>query len=190
MPDPALNIPYTTGTFNELFSLYRTPLLGYAFSYLKSREDAEDVVQDVFVRIWDMIERVELEGNLKSLLFISTRNQCISVLRSRIFRDSKDSRRQDSGTLQAKIDLIALEYSTLEAIEFEELHQQIMNILDDLPEDQRQFFLQNRLEGMQYSDIARNSGISIKTVEKKMSAALRVFRHKLKDYQFLAYFWL
>lgn len=177
------------GAFNELFHLYHDPLVGYAASYLRNREDAEDVVQDVFVRIWDMRQEICPDKSLKSLLFTATKNQCISLLRSRIHRDAQELHKIHPADLQLKIDLIALEYSTLETIEFEDLQGQISAILASLPEDHRRFFLMNREEGMQYTDIAKSAGISVKTVEKKMSATLRIFRHKLKEYNFLLFFW-
>lgn len=175
------------GSFDDLFRLYHTSLVGYAYSYLHNREDAEDIVQEVFIRIWSKAEEIRANGNLNSLLFIITRNLCISTLRSKIHKDAQHFQKQNPVDLQLKIDLVALEHSILETIEFEELQEQIDHILDTLPEDHRRFFLMNRNEGIQYADIARDAGISVKTVEKKMSTTLRILRHKLKDFQLFTF---
>ncbi len=176
------------GSFEDLFRIYHTPLLGYANSYLRNWEDAEDIVQEVFIRIWDKMQEMREDGNLGSLLFVATKNKCISLLRNKLHKDTLSLQEQLPDELQRKIDLVALEYSALETMEFEELLQQYKQILATLPEDHRRFFLQNRNEGLQYADIARNAGISVKTVEKKMSATLRILRQKLKDYQLLTFF--
>lgn len=171
-------------TFNEIFRRYRNPLVGYANSYLHDQEDAEDIVQDVFTSIWNKKEEIRLDDHLQNLLFVATKNRCLSLLRSKVHQIKED---RESPDLQARIDLIALEYSTLETIEFEELRKQINRILDSLPEDQRRIFMLHREKGMSYAEIAETAGISVKTVEKKMTATLRIFRHKLKDYDYLLF---
>nr|WP_121272638.1 sigma factor [Pedobacter schmidteae] len=59
--------------FNQLFEKYRTALIGFAISYLKDKDDAEDVVQDVFSKIWDRIGNIEENKDGKSLLFTATK---------------------------------------------------------------------------------------------------------------------
>lgn len=168
-----------TDLFNKLFGLYRTPLVGFAQSYLKNRADAEDLVHDVFAMIWDTISDVDSCRNIRSLLFTVTKNRCVSVLRNRVkYIDHSMS----SSELRSKIEQIALEYSTIEEIETEELQAQIDNIMGTLPDDYREIFLLNREHGKSYSNIAEKRGISVKTVEKKMSATLRIFRSKLREF--------
>lgn len=77
------------------------------------------------------------------LLFVATKNKCISLLRNKLHKDTLSLQEQLPDELQRKIDLVALEYSTLETIEFEELLQQYEQVLATLPEDHRRFFLQN-----------------------------------------------
>lgn len=164
--------PHNVALFNKLFRLYYNSLVGFAQSYLNDDADAQDVVQDVFTKIWKMIDKVDNDRNIKSLMFTATRNQCISALRTRLSRKNTDS-------LKNEIELVALEYSSLESIEFTDLRAQVERIMSSLPEDYQDIFLKNRLHGMSYPDIALQNGISVKTVEKKISLTLKNFRLKL-----------
>lgn len=171
-----------TGLFESLFKMYRKPLVGYANSYVRNWEDAEDLVQEVFIQIWEKIREMREDKHICGLLFVATKNKCISFLRGKLHEHARFLQEESAESLRMKIDLVALEYSALETIEFEELLQQYERVLATLPEDYRRFFLQSRNEGLAYADIARNEGISVKTVEKKMSATLRALRNGLKDY--------
>ncbi|MNJ91527.1 putative RNA polymerase sigma factor FecI [compost metagenome] len=159
--------------FNQLFEKYRTALIGFAMSYLKDKDDAEDVVQDVFSKIWDKIDNIQENKDGKSLLFTATKNACISHLRHK----ASSTRYQVS--ILAKIELIALENSTIEKIELDELQGQINSIMQTLPDDYQEIFFMNREEGLRYIDIAKHKNISVKTVEKKISLTLKILRNSI-----------
>nr|WP_162988951.1 sigma factor-like helix-turn-helix DNA-binding protein [Pedobacter schmidteae] len=78
--------------------------------------------------------------------------------------------------------MIALENSTIERIEFNELQGQINSIIRTLPEDYQEIFYMNREEGLRYIDIAKHKNISIKTVEKKISLTLKKLRNSITNY--------
>jgi RNA polymerase sigma-70 factor (ECF subfamily) len=162
--------------FNQLFEKYRTALIGFAMSYLKDRDDAEDIVQDVFSKIWDRIVNIQENTDGKSLLFTATKNACISHLRH------KASSHRYQVSAQTKIELIALENSTIEKIELDELQGQINSIMQTLPDDYQEIFFMNREEGLRYIDIAKHKNISVKTVEKKISLTLKILRRSITNY--------
>lgn len=163
-----------TDLFNRIYSQYYPSLVGFARSYLKEQDAAEDVVQDVLLKIWDRIDEIDEEKNVKSLLLTATRNQCVSFLRMKQIRSVQER-------IDVETNIIALEYSTIKTIEFNDLYAQIDRILDSLPKDYKTIFLQNRFEGTSYSTLAEERGISIKTVEKRMSGILKIFRNKLQN---------
>lgn len=162
--------------FNQLFEKYQTALIGFAMSYLKDKDDAEDIVQDVFSKIWDHIDNIHENKDGKSLLFTATKNACISYLRH------KASNNRYQASVLAKIELIALENSTVETIELNELQGQINSIMRTLPDDYQEIFFMNRDQGLRYSDIAKHKNISVKTVEKKISITLKTLRNSISHY--------
>lgn len=162
--------------FNHIFENHSESLVRFAMSYLRDRDDAEDIVQDVFTSLWGRIDEIAPDRNYKSLLFTATKNSCISLLRK------KATSTTYLGSAEAKINLIALDYSTIESIDAKELQLKIDRIMMSLPEDCREIFWMSREEGLRYSDIAEHRGISVKTVEKKMSTTLKALRRKIWSY--------
>ncbi|TDQ77923.1 RNA polymerase sigma-70 factor [Sphingobacterium yanglingense] len=159
--------------FNRLFDEYRTALVSFARSYLKDSDLAEDIVQDVFVKIWSRISEINDSSETKNLVFTVTKNACISYL-----RQQANSIKYQNAVL-AKIELLALENSTIEQIELKELQSRIDSTLKSLPLDYQEIFLLNRDEGLRYTDIAQQKSISVKTVEKKISLTLKKLRNSL-----------
>lgn len=174
-----------TAKYKELFDLYYNSLVGFASSYLKDEAEAEDVVQDVFCKIWQTRDLINYDANVKSLLFTSTKNRCITNLRSRICNKKFIDKEQTKIDNEAQLDILALEYSTIQNVELKELQEQIDIILNLLPEDMRQIFTMNRDKGMKYVEIANELNISVKTVEKKMTNTLKIFRKHLSDYEMM-----
>lgn len=171
----------STSKYEDLFNLYYRGLVGFANSYIKNLEESEDIVQDVFTGIWNKNIELNYNSNVKSYLFTSTKNRCISHLRSRAC-DEGYHKKND-----AKLSILALEHSTLNYIEFNELKEQIGRILNSLPEDMCAIFLMNRNDGKSYIEIADELNISVKTVEKKMSNTIKIFRKNLSDYDFILF---
>ncbi|WP_423735420.1 RNA polymerase sigma-70 factor [Chitinophaga caseinilytica] len=156
-----------------MFSKYQAALVGFALSYVKDLDAAQDIVQDVFTRIWNKIDAIEQDRDIKSLLFTATKNGSISYLRSL----SRSQKHQTD--FQAKLELVAIENTTIATIELKELQARLNEIMQSLPEDCREIFMMNREDGLRYIDIAKYKNISVKTVEKKMNITLKRLRHKL-----------
>lgn len=168
-------------TYKQLFDSYYDPLVGFAISYLKNSSEAEDVVQDVFLKLWDRRSETHNTTNLKSLLFTATKNRCISSL-----RNVKCSRKYLENLNY--INIIALENSQLSELECEDLSRQIESVIETLPEDYRKIFFMSRIDNMSHLEIAQQLNISIKTVEKKIGGTLKLFRKKLSDYHYTIFF--
>ncbi len=158
--------------FEQLFNEHYASLCAFAFHYTEDHQVAEDIVQDVFSTLWENADKVEIRTNLKSYLLGAVRNAALNYLKhSKIV----DRYQQEEKTTPAP----ALSHDFLE---FEELHEQIEQALDQLPPKCREVFEMSRVEEMKYSEIAKNLDISIKTVETQISRALKVMRQVLGHY--------
>lgn len=162
-----------SSSFEELFRSYFTPLMMFARKILVDEDDAREVVHKVFIALWEKREKVDLTTSLKSYLFTSVHNRSLNVLRDR--KKFSDEELPD----------LAGEWDVSTQIESMELEEKIGEAIQSLPEKCRQVFELNRFEGLKYSEIAQQLGISVKTVENQMSKALKILREKLVHYMTL-----
>lgn len=158
--------------FEMIFkSLYR-PLCTYAHTLLSDRDEAEEVVQNAFVGIWEKRNEIEVTHSLKSYMYRSVRNASLNVIKHRKVRvmhqnetaKTADFARTDEGQYTG------------------ELERRIAIAMKALPEQCRLVFSMSRFEELRYQEIADQLGISIKTVENHIGKALRIMREQLSDY--------
>ncbi|WP_068841547.1 RNA polymerase sigma factor [Flavobacterium chilense] len=158
--------------FRSLFDLYHQDIYGYSISILKSKEAAEENVQDVFMKVWLHRENLNPEQSFKAYIFTIARNQAFNflnkaandvLLKEEIFYESQQSHEYG-------------DYSIREA-DCKKLRKQAIK---QLPPKRKQIFKMSRKKGMTYEEISQELGISINTVRNQMSKALesmRVFFH-------------
>ena len=169
--------------FETLFKQHYQQLCSYAFTFLKDAESSEDVVQELFIKIWEK-QKLEIGATqLKYYLFTAVRNNCITRLqknKKNYFEELKD----EDATDEMKIFLEKNE----EAAQPKELIAKAMELL---PPKCREVFLLSRLSGHTYMQIAESLGISVKTVENQMGKALKILRQELHGYlHILLLIWL
>ena len=156
--------------FEVVYKQYFSSLVGFAFQYVESSEIAEDVVQDVFGKVWNQSGELDIRTNIKSYLFGAVRNACLNHLRHEKVKQVHVD--ESSGDEMDQIDFL----------EMDELQELIQHTLDQLPEKRRQVFELSRFEGKKYQEIAEELDISVKTVETQMSRALRALREAVGSY--------
>lgn len=154
--------------FGEIYNRYWKSLHQSAYNILGDENAASDSLQEVFVSLWQRRERVEILS-LKAYLFQAVR---FAVLKS--IRQQKTDQLFYT-RLAAVTSEIVLENPML----FKEQQHLIAQVIDQLPEDCRAIFLMSREENLTYKQIAGKLEISEKTVEKKMSIALKAIRSGL-----------
>jgi len=161
--------------FELLFRKYYVRLCGFANKFLDDPDLATDIVQEVFIKIWEGRVDLDSEDSVKSYIFKITQNLSLNKLRrSRI--ESK------------YLEILKLEYhenqefSVHESLLAQELGNNITLAIAKLPAECRKVFELNRIEGFKYKEIAEKLDISVKTVEAQMSKALRILRTELRDY--------
>lgn len=166
------------------FQQYYRPLCLYALHYLHDLDEAEDVVQDCFVRLLEAEKRdanssvsslsMSNPQNLKSFLYASVRNACIDKLRRKnpIVQDISPS--DLSGVI-----------SDEQAVDSASREAELWTAIEQLPERCREIFLMSKRDGMTYREIAEELCLSEKTVEHQISKALKTLRGKKGDFFFL-----
>lgn len=170
--------------FQELFNTFYEPLVGFASSYMRDEKEAEDIVQDMFTKLWNIRDEIDYSLNVKSLIFTSTKNKCLNRLRSL----KQENKINEVDALKFNRMEMSLNHSTIEDIDLNELIDRINSILDKLPPDYRTIFEKNRTKNMSYVTIAQEMNVSVKTVEKKMSRVLKDMRKDLNDYGYMLFF--
>ncbi len=161
-------------TFEKLFRKYYANLCNYAGKYLKDINKAEEVVQELFFKLWEKRDILDINVSLKSYLYRAVYNGCLQYLNHRAIEIKYENyyRKQDK-----VFDTDASEY-----INMQEINEIIDETLNSLPERCRNIFLLNRYDGLKYREIAKKLDLSIKTVEANMGKALKLFRKNLKNY--------
>jgi RNA polymerase sigma-70 factor (ECF subfamily) len=176
-------------SFEEVFINYCPYLEKFAEGYVVNSEEASDIVQSVFLTFWECKEKLKADTNLNNYLITLTKNQCLNYLKH---LKAKQNYLQSltPGINALLLNTYALEQLNENKLILDELASTIEKAIDSLPVQCHEIFIMSRFENMKYHEIADKLGISIKTVEKKMSISLEILRVKLKDYYFLFFFLL
>lgn len=160
------------GAFRELFDACYEPLQRCAHRMLRSREEAEDVVHDVFLRVWRQRERLDPACNIRAYLYAAARNRARDTLRRRRMEDDlADPSEMEDGR--------AVDAEGSAALEIEETAEAIRRAVEALPLRQRQVITLRWRRQMSYAEIAAELRIAEKTVGIHMGRALRRLRAML-----------
>jgi len=160
--------------FEQVFKTHYKKLHAYAFSILKDEDEAEEMVQQVFFKLWERSEHLSFSGPLAAYLYRAVHNESLNFLKHQKVKAGHQlhvaySMKNKSETGQGKMMRKELENKFREA-------------LNELPEQCRTVFQLSRFEDMKYKDIADKLDISVKTVENHMGKALKLLRTKLVDF--------
>ncbi len=160
--------------FDALYKKYSRMLYKFGFSILKSREETENLIQDVFLNLWENRHKVEKDSSVKSYVFTIAYNSAISVIRKKV-RESQFIEYLKS------IQEVNGEAADVK-IEYDELKNKLDNIIQTLPPRQKEVYMLHRVEGLKYSEIAKRLNISENTIENHMSRAIKTIREKIGNF--------
>ncbi|TDB68283.1 RNA polymerase sigma-70 factor [Arundinibacter roseus] len=160
--------------FEQVFRTYYERLCQYATSLLKDGDEAEEMVQTVFLTIWEKRADLEITLSLKAYLYRAVHNHCLNRIKHYGVREAH---RDYSLYVQPHG-----QDSVAEAIYGQELEERIERAVRKLPEQCQLVFRMSRFEEMKYQEIADHLGLSIKTIENQIGKALRILRQELADY--------
>lgn len=157
--------------FKQVFDACYEDLCRYAFSILRDADEAEDVVQSMFVKLWERRQELDIKHALKSYLFRAVYNQCINQLEHKSVKN-----KYQSYSLKNTSD-----YVQLPEVFKHELDDKIKQAIDALPNQCRVIFIMSRYEEMRYSEIAEKLNLSVNTIQNQVCKALKILREELKE---------
>jgi len=163
--------------FDLFYGQYSERLYGFAFSLLKNHEDAKEIVQETFLKLWKKREQINPEQSVKAFLFSISYNISIDLIRKRL----KDERYRD----YLKYQFLFNEPCTENQAGYNELNHELQKIIDELPEQRKKIYKMSREDGLAHNEIAEKLNITAKTVENHINLALKTIRKKLGPDNFL-----
>ena len=162
----------------EVYNDFYGVMFHLSLQYLHDHKISEEIVQDTFVKLWEIRDTLNEQFNLRNFLYTITKNNCLNHLRNqKIILKHQENLKY----LEMQFNYEALE-KLGNYIEFEELRQKIDHAIASLPLEIRETFLLSRFEELQYKEISAILTISVKTVEARMTKALKILRSELKDF--------
>lgn len=160
--------------FETVFKKHYQALCNYACGILKDMDDAEEVVQSIFLKFWEQREAIEINVSLKSYLYRAVHNTCLNRLKH--LKIQETYRQYVGDYLENSYD------SATDILDKVELESRIEDALEKLPEQCRLIFKMSRFEELKYQEIADRLGLSVKTIENQIGKALKIMRTELSDY--------
>ncbi|HVW59616.1 MAG TPA: RNA polymerase sigma-70 factor [Puia sp.] len=160
--------------FEHVFKHYFKNLHRYALTIIQDHDQAEDIVQNVFYKLWDKIEALHFPDSLAAYLYRAVYNESLNHLKHKKVRRTYQTHITHSMKDQTD--------GAQRKVMFRELERRLQTAINELPEQCRTIFQMSRFEELRYLDIAEKLGISVKTVENQMGKALKQLRVKLLDY--------
>ena len=160
--------------FNQLFADYYVNLCRFAYTYVSDNDIAEEIVQEVFIALWEQRKTLNIHTSIRSFLYTSVKNKALNYIRNAKTRTHHENEfaREQASKISDLIDFC----------EREELNHLIGQAINELPEQCRTIFEMSRNQNLTYKEIAQHLNISAKTVENQISIALRKLRQKLSPY--------
>jgi RNA polymerase sigma-70 factor (ECF subfamily) len=163
--------------FKDIFNLYYPRLMSYCKLFIKDNFEAEDLVQECFVQLWNKRKILNPERNVGSLLFIMLRNHCINFLRDYRMNDFIEFQEKQINTVQYvyHIDFIGEDEKSLE----EQLSISLNEEINKLPKRQKEVFIKTKIENRNQKEVAAELGVTVKAIEKNIAVAKKRIREEL-----------
>lgn len=158
--------------FKQLFTKFYSPLCEYASQYV-SDEDAEELVQELMMFIWENKNTLFIEISLKSYLFMAVKHRCLNAIKKNLYHERVHSLIYEK---------IKDQFENPDTYFVNELAENIKIAIEELPENYRETFKLSRFGERSNPQIAEVLGVSVKTVEYRITQSLKILRVKLKDY--------
>jgi len=171
-----------TKVFETLFKQWYEPLCRYAYNMLHNQDEAEEIAQKTFCKLWDQREKMEIHTSIKSYLYRMVHNACLNKIKQwQIQSEHHEVIAYSSASMINHVE---------QTVVHKELSQQIEFAIAALPERCREVFLLSRMQHLSYIQIAQKMQISPNTVETQIVKALKILRIRLKDYLLIGLFLL
>jgi len=159
--------------FDLIYDKYSGKLYAFGLRYLRSTAETEELVQSVFLKLWENYKNLKKESSFKSYLFTITYNELCKLFRKKNYhqqfiRETLYENSQSSSAME-------------ESLDYNSLMERVQKIVDKLSKRQKEIFMKSRLEGKSTKEIAKEVGLSPGTVDNYISEALKFIRSRLHN---------
>lgn len=167
--------------FEQFYITWYSRAKYFAREYVHSESDAEIIIQDVFLHLYERRDLMDAYTNLTAYLFTSIKNRCLDYLRKWVLEQETAQGVQDEFEMELRMKYDSLEIFNTQFSDETDIGELLDNALQKLPERCRNIFIMNKLEGKKQKEIAEELNLSINTVESQMGIAYKKLREELKD---------
>ncbi len=161
--------------FDAIFKKYANRLFGFVLNYLKSKEETEELVQDVFLKIWENRNSIRKESSLRAYLFTIAYHDICKIFRKKL--NDEKFRKEVSNIKDYTFNLE-------EQLEYKATLEQIDRLIDKLPQRQKVIFTKSRKEGKSTKEIAKEMNLAPGTIDNQVSLAIKYLRRQIEDNNF------
>lgn len=159
--------------FSNLYLTFYPRLVRFASVFVVYEEDAENLVQDLFVALWERKETLSAVENINAYIYRLTKNKCLDHLKHKQVKEKFAAGIQSQFEQETTLKMQSLEAFDVELASEEKVEQVVTKAIDALPARCREIFLLSRYEGLKYREISEKLNISVNTVETQMCIALK-----------------
>jgi RNA polymerase sigma-70 factor (ECF subfamily) len=161
--------PMTRSDFNELVSMLSGKLFGHAYRILRNQEEAEDAVQEAFLKIWKLGGKLDKYISIEALALTMTRNYCLDQLRKRRYDNNDEEHFRNNQLLSAAP-------SPQDQLEQKETSEILKVIIENLPYNYRIIITLREIEELSYEEIAEITNMRINALRVSLSRARKIIR--------------
>jgi RNA polymerase sigma-70 factor, ECF subfamily len=168
-------------TFDFLFRSYYTGLCSYANSYLKSKDISEEIVQEVFVKLWEKHNKIFIHTSIRAYLYQRVFNTCMNHIKG---IQSSGFKHVDLEDVSIRNELMSMDLADEEFSKMfsEDVEKDLESAIDDLPDQCREIFRMCRMDNLSYKEIASTLKVSKSTVKTQMSRAMNRILKQMEKY--------
>ena len=166
--------------FEHLYQMYAKRLYAYCLQFTKSVEESEDIVQDVFIKLWTSREKIKQDDTLRSLLFIMAKHHLINAYRTRLLQPVYEDYLEYTEALSVD--------DTHHKVEYDEFVRQVRKAIETLPATQQKVIALSRFQQLSNKEIANKLSLSEQTVKNQLSLGIKSLKEKLGRIMFILMF--
>ncbi len=168
--------------FSEFFQNNQQQFYSFAYSYIRNRADAEDVLMESMAVLWENREQWKKESNVRALLLTIIKNKALNYLAHEQIRLHAENEITTHRQRELDLRISTLEICDPDYIFETEIHKIVLHSLSQLSEQTRNIFILSRFNNFSNKQIAEQLGISVKTVESHITKVIKLLKVSLKDY--------
>jgi RNA polymerase sigma-70 factor (ECF subfamily) len=165
--------------FSKIYLLFYSKLVRFATVFVVYEEDAENIIQDLFLGLWECKDSLKCIENINAYMYKLTKHKCLDHLKHKMVEDRFVVNAQSLYEQEVSLKLQSLDNFDVELAAEERIEKIVSKAVDSLPPKCRRIFILSRYDGLKYKEIADKLSISVNTVETQMCIALKKLRNSL-----------